>query len=616
MPRLSRQCIPHISMQSLLKLGVCSLPSFLVSHVVAEVRVRAITDFTHSTRPLPPILFIGLILHLWKEMSLYLKRHVREVMWGFQTFLSPLTNPMSLGIVLSHPQLFALGVALVLWVFRTRGYRSNPKKLPLPPGPKGYPFIGNLLNFPTYKPWLVYAEWCKKFNSDIIYFEVLGQPFIVLNTLKRTNDIFEKRSSNYSDRVRMPMVMELMNWTFNVGLLPYGDWWRVHRRTFHEHFRQNAVGRYQPIQQREALAMLRRLLDTPDNFLHHVRHTFAATIMRVVYGIDVRESDDPYILNVEEVLNGFAEAAIPGRFLVDLIPALKYVPEWFPGAEFKRKAMRWRRVTGDVVVKPFEHVKKNLKAGTATPCLSTTLIENLPVEGDPAKEEEETIAMDTAAVAYIGGADTTLSVVKAFFLAMAMYPSAQKKAQAQIDAVVGSNRLPDYNDRPALPYINAMVKEAMRWQIVVPLGIPHMATNEDEYDGYFIPKGSIIMGSTWTLLRDPEIFDQPEDYIPERYLQPDGQLNPNVRDPGIAAFGYGRRICPGRYMSDNSLYIIIVTLLAAYDIKPPLDEGGNEVKLSHEVTSGILSYPVPFKCRITPRSPAAEALIKMSQQSD
>ncbi|KAF9002581.1 cytochrome P450 [Cyathus striatus] len=523
---------------------------------------------------------------------------------------------MALGILLAHPQVFAVGVLFVLWVSQTKRKRSNPNNLPLPPGPKGYPIIGNLLEFPTYKPWLVYAEWCKNFNSDIIYFEVLGQPFIVLNTLKLTNDIFEKRSSNYSDRVRMPMVLELMNWGFNMAMLPYGDWWRRHRRSFHEHFHPNVVGKYQPIQLREARAMLRRLLDTPENFLHHVRHTFSATIMKVAYGINVRESNDPYILNAEESLHGLSEAGVPGKFLVDLIPVLKYVPEWFPGAEFKRKAMHWRRVNWEVEVKPFEYVKESLKNGTATPCLSTTLIENLPDEGDPAREEEEIIARHTAAVAYVGGADTTVSAVQALFLAMAMYPEVQKNAQAQIDTVVGKNRLPDYNDRPALPYINAMVKEAMRWQIILPLAVGHMATNEDEYDGYFIPKGTIVMGNGWSLLRDSEVFDQPEEFIPERYLNSDGQLDPDVRSPDVAAFGYGRRICAGRHMSDNSLYIIIASLLASYNIKPPVDERGNEIKLMHEVTSGLLSYPVPFKCRISPRSPAAEAMIRMSQESD
>ena len=97
---------------------------------------------------------------------------------------------------------------------------------------------------------------------------------------------------------------------------------------------------------------------------------------------------------------------------------------------------------------------------------------------------------------------------------MTLYPEVQKKAQAEIDAVVGPNRLPDFNDRSSLPYVNAIVKESARWNIVVPIGrpfvitiittiltspegIPHMSTNDDEYNGYYIPKGTVVIGNAW-----------------------------------------------------------------------------------------------------------------------
>ena len=99
---------------------------------------------------------------------------------------------------------------------------------------------------------------------------------------------------------------------------------------------------------------------------------------------------------------------------------------------------------------------------------------------------------------------------------MALYPDVQKKAQAEIDAVVGLNRLPDFHDRPSLPYINAVIKESSRWNLVVPLGrasviiivgifltssegIPHTSTVDDEYNGYYIPKGTIMIGNAWLL---------------------------------------------------------------------------------------------------------------------
>jgi Cytochrome P450 len=107
--------------------------------------------------------------------------------------------------------------------------------------------------------------------------------------------------------------------------------------------------------------------------------------------------------------------------------------------------------------------------------------------------------------------------VQALFLALALFPEVQKKAQAEIDAVIGPNRLPEFEDRPSLPYINAVIKESMRWHLVVPLGepfsscllctiltcseaFPHVSTHDDEYDGYYIPKGTAVVGNAWPVL--------------------------------------------------------------------------------------------------------------------
>ena len=82
--------------------------------------------------------------------------------------------------------------------------------------------------------------------------------------------------------------------------------------------------------------------------------------MKIVYGIIVQESDDPYISLAEEVLNGLAEAGIPGAFLVDMVPILKYVPSWFPGVGFQKKAARWREALNTMAEKPFRHVQEQL----------------------------------------------------------------------------------------------------------------------------------------------------------------------------------------------------------------------------------------------------------------
>ena len=98
----------------------------------------------------------------------------------------------------------------------------------------------------------------------------------------------------------------------------------------------------------------------PEDAIKILISTFAATIMKIGYGIAVQESDDPYISIAEEVLNRLAEAGIPGTFWVDMIPILKYVPSWFPGAGFQMKAARWREAINTMTEKPFRHVQEQL----------------------------------------------------------------------------------------------------------------------------------------------------------------------------------------------------------------------------------------------------------------
>ncbi|KAF9044314.1 cytochrome P450 [Panaeolus papilionaceus] len=334
--------------------------------------------------------------------------------------------------------------------------------------------------------------------------------------------------------------------------------------------------------------------------------------LRQSYGIVVKPYvNSVYVTAAETAVTTLSLAAIPGTFLVDLIPALKYVPQWFPGASFKKKAAQWRNELNDFIDLPFNHVKELVDANKALPSFVSKLLDALPSENDPSRAEQVDRAKYVPAAAYAAGADTTVSSVQTFFLAMAMHPEVAKKAQAEIDAVVGKGRLPDFSDKPSLPYVNAVMKECLRWKLVTNLALAHSVSEDDEFNGYFIPKGTIVMGNAWAILHDPDVFENPEEFIPERYLK-DGKIDPSVRDPVVAAFGFGRRICPGRYFAEQNLFIMIVSTLATFDIKAPVDETGKPMKMKAEYVDGLLSYPLPFKCQITPRSPSVSKLIQDS----
>ncbi|KAJ7142240.1 cytochrome P450 [Mycena epipterygia] len=497
----------------------------------------------------------------------------------------------------------AAGLAIILYSLHSK--LTTRSKLPLPPGPKKLPIVGNLFDLPPAFEWETYKEWSRQYKSDIIQLDLVGQSVIILSSLETTEDLLDKRSSIYSDRPRLPMLNELMGWTFNFALMKYGDIWRAHRRLFSQGFSAAAARNFHPKELAATHGLLRRLAHTPEAFRDHIRQMAGEIIIPVAYGIDVLPVNDPYLAAAEHAVEVGKQAVIPGRFLVDSIPLLKHVPDWFPGAGFKRQAKEWSEVGRVLVDNPFDEVKRQIASGTASYSFSSDSLRILS-ESDDKYYDEDTVKA-TAASMYIAGADTTVTALSTFFLAMLANPEAQRKARMEMDAVLGQGQLPNFNDEQSLPYVSALVKEVFRWRPVAPLGVPHFLAVEDEYRGYRIPAGSVVFGNVWAILQN-EMYPDPNAFKPERFLR-DGKLNPDVRDPQ-AAFGFGRRICPGRHMAMSSVWITIASVLAVFEITKPVGDDGQIIEPSFEYSPGLFSVPLPFKCSIKPRSLDAAALIE------
>ena len=185
---------------------------------------------------------------------------------------------------------------------------------------------------------------------------------------------------------------------------------------------------------------------------------------------------------------------------------------------------------------------------------------------------------------------------------MLAYPEAQARAQAELDAVIGRTRLPTFADYPHLPYIRAMVKEILRWRPVAPIITPHRSVQDDWYEGMFIPKGTICFANAWQMNRDPEIFGKNvEDFDPGRYLDASGGISSGLTDlkkDGHFSYGFGSRICVGRHMADNGLFINIATILWAMKIEGMRDLSGRLLPLDVDgwvdvglvMLAGFLTY--------------------------
>ncbi|KAF7789960.1 hypothetical protein EIP86_000908 [Pleurotus ostreatoroseus] len=281
-----------------------------------------------------------------------------------------------------------------------------------------------------------------------------------------------------------------------------------------------------------------------------------------------------------------------------------------PGAKFKRQAAVWHQHVMDMTHVPFAAVKRGVAEGSAAPSVVSALLRQFDDSED--KTRIEGVIRDMAATAYAGGADTSVSLTGTFISAILLHPDVQRKAHAELDRVLGQDRLPTLEDQPKLPYVTAILREGMRWRPVVPLAVPHALLKDDEYFGYHLPAGAIVIGNAWAILHDEARYPDPDIFNPDRFIALDGGLDLNVPNPEEFAFGFGRRICPGRHLASNSAWLALASILAVFELELPIDEFGREIKPSGEYTPGLIVYPLPFKCKFKPRSVKAEALIRAS----
>jgi len=180
---------------------------------------------------------------------------------------------------------------------------------------------------------------------------------------------------------------------------------------------------------------------------------------------------------------------------------------------------------------------------------------------------------------------------------MALYPDVQRRGQEEVDRVIGSKRLPKVSDRTSLPYVEHIMSEILRWRPVAPLGVAHVLTRDDSYDGYHLPAGAIIMPNIWLMLHDPVIFPSPEEFNPDRFIGKQA-----AADAVEVAFGFGRRFCPGINFAESSMFIAIATALATCNITNAVDEHGNLVPADVAYGTGTISHPPQFTCTIQPRN--------------
>lgn len=471
----------------------------------------------------------------------------------------------------------ALAALSLIYACFFRSTRKLPNHAVVPDGPNGWPVVGNLPDIPATHSWLQFTEWGKKYGP-LYKLNIAGRTNIVVSSEEIANELLRERGTIYSSREQLPMAAQLLSGNLRPLFLPYGDTWRSVRKLMHNLTNISAATSYEPLQEHESLRAIQDLVREPAKYETWFERYAAGLIMRLAYSKPVHTGEEPYVRQILHVVHTVERVASPGAYLVDTFPALMWLPSWL--APFKREGKRLHEEEANLFRKLLEEGVENGESNPQLDNFCSKWYKNQKAYG--LNNDYAAYAIGTL---FEAGAGTTAAAMMSFILAMVLHPREYAKLQKEVDDVVGSARLPSFEDMPQLPRVRAVAKEVLRWRPVTAGGLPHMLTKDDTYklsngQTVFLEAGTNVHPVQWAIHRELVRYPDPESFRPERWLEKDW---PTFKEPltqypnlqNFSAFGFGRRICPGQSIAERSLYILISRVAWACHISAKHDDGGN-----------------------------------------
>ncbi|KAI0163026.1 cytochrome P450 [Pestalotiopsis sp. NC0098] len=500
-----------------------------------------------------------------------------------------------------------------LAVVLVKYYLASCRPRNFPPGPSTIPFIGNISHVPKVKGFLKFNEWKAQYGS-IIGLKIGSQNVVVLNSYKHVKALYDQRGSIYSSRPSTYVANELVcPGEIHLLLLQYGPEWRKQRRIVQSLLNVKVVDQLLPIQSAEASQTMWQLATDPAGYYDHIRRYTTAVILASVYGVRGARFDSPNVQALYHAQDQFTAILETGATPpVDAFPLLKLIPEAL--APWKRWARDVRAEQKSLYLRLLRETRARMEAGQGLDCFLRTML-----------EEQEKNDMDDEHLAYLAGnlmeagSDTSASTLLSFLLAMIKYPAEFKKAQAEVDQVCGPERSPTAEDIDRLPFLKACMDETLRWRPVAPGGVPHMLTQDDVYQGYLLPRGTVVLANTWAIHNDEAEYDRPDRFMPDRFVGNEYGTRFPVDEKAddhrrtSYAFGAGRRVCPGQRLAKNSLMLNMAKIAWGFDLAAGSDHVDDDISTAY--SDGFLIAPKKFPIKITPRSPKHKEIITQEYEN-
>nr|WET52777.1 cytochrome P450 76AH20 [Ajuga reptans] len=488
--------------------------------------------------------------------------------------------------------LFIVSWTCFLWI------RSRGRKLAkLPPGPRPLPIVGNMLQLGN-KPHQTFAQLSKKYGPLMSIH--LGSVYtVIVSSPEMAKEVMLKFGGSFSSRHIAQAVHACDHDKISMGFLPVATTkWRDMRKICKEQmFANHSMEGSQGLRQEK----LQQLLD----YVQKCSETGKA--------VDIREAGFITTLNLmsatlfsfqatgfeskttqefKEIIEGVATIVGVPNF-ADYFPILK---PFDPQGVMRRAESYFGQLLDKIdsyLVERLESRKTNPNAPKKTDLLETLIDISQGSEYQITNDDIKHLLLDL----FVGGSETNTTSIEWIMSELLLNPDKQAKLREELKSVVGEGKEVRESDVARLPYLQAVIKEVMRYHPPGPLLLPRAAVTDQEVGGYLIPKGAQILTNVWAMGRDPSIWENPESFEPERFL--DKRIDFKGQDFELIPFGAGRRICPGMPLANRILHMTTATLIHNFNWKLQVEDGDadhNAELFGLAVRRAVPLRAIPFKC--------------------
>ncbi|XP_073442553.1 cytochrome P450 2K1-like [Dendrobates tinctorius] len=455
-----------------------------------------------------------------------------------------------------------LFVFIILFVFfSSKNWKKGVHK-DFPPGPRPLPIIGNILKINMSKPHKTFVELSKTYGT-IFSIQVGLSKLVVLCGYDTIKDALINHGEKFINR---PVESIFSKTTKNHGIiLANGENWKVMRRFTLSTLRDYGMGK-KGIEDKiteEAASLVQKFRTykgKPFNNHKNVNSAVANIIVSILLS-ERFDYEDPTILKLIDLINeNMRLSASPLVRLYNTFPRLIH---WLPGAH--HKIFSNFREFHAFLESTFTKQRKELDVNDQRNLIDAYLTKQQ--EGKPESTQYYHNGNLIALVAdlFIAGMETTSTTLRWGLLLMMKYPEVQEKVQKEIEQVIGSAQ-PHVEHRKQMPYTDAVIHEIQRFGDILPRNVPHVASEDVRFRGYFIPKGTIVIPLLHSVLKDKTCFEKADEFYPEHFLDSSGNF---LKNEAFIPFSLGKRSCAGETLAKMELFLFFTTLLQNFTFQAP-----------------------------------------------